>query len=350
MSAGTTTSAANQYQAYRSTELLTQIQETVALAQFGLKKSIPKNQGAKQITFYRPQTVSSTNVVTPTEGQAINVFTDCNHDTATATLVEYISSKRRSDIRDATELFDFHDQATKDINTEFSEKMDDVVRDVMNASGTGFSIRRAGQAASFSALNTATSASTATMVDMLANVTYLRTKKAIPFDDMGCFVCVMAPQVQFDLMKSVSQSNVTWFDTNKYENASKLFKAELGKVFGARFVLSTNPYVATGSGTAGDEFVFTGENNPQGATVPDGGTVAGSAIYSSYMFGKESFGIPDLAGMGSFKPTMYVVDKPDSANPALQHKTISGKAYYTSLVLKNTWGIAYKSKSSQNFN
>ena len=337
---GTSSTASNQYQNLLSTDTLEQVQNNLQLAPLGMKKGIPAKQGHKAVTFYQPTTVTYQNVIEVSEGQVINVYNDVENSTITATLAQYVSKPYRyTDIREATELLDFHNQAVKNIGYEQAEKMDDVIRKVLNAQTTGLTIRRANNAATWTALNSDTSTSACSMIDILASATQLQNNKARPAIGQD-YVAVISPPVEFDLKKDKSATAPTWYDTSKYNNTEEILKGEIGRMFGVRFKSTTFPFKATGSATAGDEYTL---------ATGTGGLASGKLVYTSFILGAQAFGVPDLAKLGSFKPQIVIVDKPDSSNPSLAFKSITGKAYYTSVVLNSSFGIALKTKSSQNF-
>ncbi len=76
----------------------------------------------------------------------------------------------------------------------------------------------------------------------------LKKKNAPKID--GSYVMIVHPSCTYDLI-----TDDLWIDVNKYSNATAIFKGEIGKIFGIRFVESTEAKVnkakVLGNGTAG---------------------------------------------------------------------------------------------------
>lgn len=58
----------------------------------------------------------------------------------------------------------------------------------------------------------------------------LKKANAKPFPD-GYFVAIVGPDTTYDL-----QSDTTWQDVSKYQNATQIYAGEIGRIFGVRFV------------------------------------------------------------------------------------------------------------------
>lgn len=86
--------------------------------------------------------------------------------------------------------------------------------------------------------------------DVAALTAYLRQNNAPTFD--GSYVMIIHPFIAYDLM-----TNDKWIDVVKYSDSTKIFNGELGKLYGIRFVESTESKVtkakvlATGNGATG---------------------------------------------------------------------------------------------------
>jgi N4-gp56 family major capsid protein len=94
--------------------------------------------------------------------------------------------------------------------------------------------------------------------------------------DGGFFVAAVHPDALYDLM--VDTSTGGWIDSNKYDAATsdKLFKGEVGKLAGVRFLETSNGYVR---GT---------------------GVTASSSIYVTTILGKDAFGVTDLQNLRTY--------------------------------------------------
>lgn len=109
----------------------------------------------------------------------------------------------------------------------------------------------------------------------------LRRNDAMEVDG-GFFASVIHPDALYDLM--VDSTTGGWMDANKYDAATseKLFKGEVGKLAGVRFLESSNGYVR-------------GSSFATGSAV-----VASSSIYVTSIFGSDAFGVTDLQSLKTF--------------------------------------------------
>lgn len=129
--------------------------------------------------------------------------------------------------------------------------------------------------------------------------TKLRSLNAMGWDGADSFVALTHPFVIGDLMADTTTGS--WLDTSKYSASTQIFNAEAGKLFGSRFVESTNASVAAAGG-------------------------AGSAdVYISAILGREAFGIGDIE---SVRTTYVPADSTDHAD-ALGRTALIG--YYMDL-------------------
>lgn len=100
---------------------------------------------------------------------------------------------------------------------------------------------------------------------------YLENKNAPTFD--GDYVCIIHPTVSFDMITNDNQ----FIDVVKYNDPSRIFKGEIGKLYGVRFVKSTESKIVKakklGKGTAAAPAVTISEiaktdSTPTGITLP----------------------------------------------------------------------------------
>jgi N4-gp56 family major capsid protein len=109
----------------------------------------------------------------------------------------------------------------------------------------------------------------------------------------------------------------------------QLFNGEIGKMYGVRFVEHNNAWRS-------------------GATQ---GTYSGAGVvFSAFMFGRNAFGVPDLATVGSpFAPQVNVVQGADKSDPAnLIKALVSFKTYYVAKVSQPKWIAHFYTQSGSN--
>lgn len=322
---------ANSYQGFFSKKLLDYAVPMLRKAEFAVEADLPKNAGSLSISFFRPSAPTTANIQNLVEGTPISTFGHHTLSKIDATLAQIGEASKITDIVLMTQLFDALKQNIELFGHNCALKADETIRNTLNAQTTGLTIRRANNAATWTALNSDAATSFATAGDLLDCRSQLVVNRAPSIG--GEYVAVCPPHVTRDLMKDPD-----WLDASKYSAVKQLFKGEVGSLYGIRVVEDTNPFVATGSATAGDEFVY--------ATAGTAGLAAGSDIYTSLVLGKGAFGVPKLTGTQSpYKPQVIINDKPDKSDPLNQFITAGWKAYYTAVTLNPTWGIAYKSKS-----
>jgi N4-gp56 family major capsid protein len=378
----TSTTLTNQFQNYFSKELLSIVQQETILDQFAMKTTIPKNNGNQAISMFRFGAPSISNVQTiSSEGTPISSanYRALALNRLSKNLSQYGQVIALTDILRATDLFNSLQQATKTSGLDMALWVDSVIRNVLigsNLTASGSSIgsgiestisnddavnNTAGQTPpgvkvygnpatlttqSFSALNSDTTAANTTMTAsaVLDSMTRLKRNRAPMIN--GGYVLATDPRVARDLMRDSD-----WLNASNYGNKGQPFyKGEVGSIYGCRVVQQTNSFVSTGSGTAGDEFVYQ-------ATAAGGGLATGKDIIASFFFGNEAFGIPALTGDDPLSPRIVITDTPDKSDPLNQLVTVGVKLYFAALRLAagntsatNTnnpvWYLVHRTKTS----
>lgn len=102
--------------------------------------------------------------------------------------------------------------------------------------------------------------------DMIAKAcTELKKSNAPKID--GSYVAIIHPSVAYDLMR-----NEEWIDVSKYKNPEKIYNGEIGKLYGVRFVESTESAIVVGDDLSATSRYLTG-------TTPDSGhNITGKVI------------------------------------------------------------------------
>ena len=363
----TSTTLTSQFQNYFSKELLSIVQQETILDQFAMKAPIPKNNGNKAITMFRFGSPSISGVQTiASEGAAISSanYRALALNSLSKSLAQYGQVIGLTDILRATDLFNSLQQATKTSGLDMALWVDSVIRNTLvgsNLTASGSSIGSASEGGgtfdnsdavntvassggvkvygnpatlttqSFSALNSDTTAANTTMTAsaVLDSMTRLKRNRAPMIN--GGYVLATDPRVARDLMRDSD-----WLNASNYGNKGQPFyKGEVGSIYGCRVVTQTNSFVSTGSGTAGDEFVYQ-------ATSAGGGLAVSKDIIASFFLGNEAFGIPALTGDDPLSPKIVITDTPDKSDPLNQLITVGVKLYFATLRLAagNTSGSA----------
>jgi N4-gp56 family major capsid protein len=313
------------YQTHFSKNLLDHAVQALVLDQFGMPAELPKNRGSLTIRWFRPGVADASQVQTLSEGTPINTFRNVTYSYVEATLGQYGEAAKITDVVTMTGLFDALKQSISTMGDDCAEHANQIVRNVLAHQSTGLTKRYGQGLADFTALSAATKANGKIVAtDVLDAVTQLRINRA---KHIGAgFVGVLCPQVERDLLRD---SDV--LDPAKYQDKSAIAKAEVGMLHGVRWVMHTQPFIE-------DETEGTFDSTDDNA---DG------LIYSTFILGKDCYGVPKLAGTQSpFKPSIIINDKPDKSDPLNQFMTAGWKSFWAAKVLNANFGINIRSKAT----
>lgn len=127
----------------------------------------------------------------------------------------------------------------------------------------------------------------------------LKTYDAMPMDSDGFFVGVLSPETEEGLMADTNWTNVSQYSAEVEGRGGGLFKGEVGKWGGVRWVRTTVPFkfAIEADGTAGTG----GGPGAAGINYSAASYAVGAGITCSYIFGKESFGTVQFDGFGGSK-------------------------------------------------
>lgn len=359
--AGITTSStlSTQFRNFFRKETLKWTEQELVFSQFAknLPVTIPKGSGAKGITAFRWGNPAITDVQALTEGTvpANSTARALAISAISKSLVQYGEHTVITDILKMQNQYDAYEQAIKTLSKDMALHFETVTRNVLRFTDLAASNGSLGAAVevgpdnsdtqtkyygahtgtqTWAGLNSATTvalaAMTATMV--LDSMTKLTINRA-PTVKGGGYICVSSPQGARDMMRDVD-----WLAGHEYSDIKALYKGEVGSFYGVRFVLGTAPFIATGSATAGDEYVY--------ATAAADGLTAGSRVYTSFFMGDESFGVPSLTGEDPVEPEIIVAEGADKADPYAQLTTIALKSYWTALRTNPAWCIIQHHKTA----
>jgi len=156
-------------------------------------------------------------------------------------------------------------------------------------------------------------ANVATLDEVRQCVRNLRKLDAKPFSD-GYYVGVIHPQVAFDIMGDTATAG--WADWQKYTTPEVMYKGEIGRAMGVRFIESTNMFRhSSGAG-------------------------ASTSAYYTPIFGPDAVGVVEIGGenpgINLFVkgPNQY-----DTNNPLNQWSTVGYKITFAARVLNPSCGV-----------
>lgn len=193
----------------------------------------------------------------------------------TGSTAQYDNAVSISDLAAYTTFGDVMKSAMERLAYNAGLSIDTIVRNVI---GTGGTIQAATGAAHWSAVP---ATGVLTINEIKKSVRTLRRNDTMEVDG-GLFVGAIHPDALYDLM--VDTTTGGWMDSNKYSEgtADKLFKGEIGKLAGVRFLETSNGYVR-------------GSSFATGSAV-----VASSSLYVTSILGKDAFGVTELQNLQTF--------------------------------------------------
>jgi len=357
-----------QYQNYFSKKLLTYAVQALVLDQFGTKAPLPGKSGHKAISMFRWDVPKATDINTLTEGTVGSVGDrDIALTKISKTLIQRGQVVKLSDILNATDLFSSLQQSVKINGQDAAIDMDNITRNILVGSNVGDNVNSGAtameggystdpatnldngdslteiyadgtkQSASGGEYSTfETLATDATLLDgaaVLNAVTQLKVNRAQPTSG-GMYACVASPQVLSDIM----QDN-TWLNAAQYSNVEELYKGEVGRLFGAKMVMSTNGFItADALGTDADRFIYD--------AAAGGGTGNTKDVHATLFLGEGAYGIPELASQSPFSPKIVITDSADKSDPLNLTITAGFKCFWTALRQNTGYYVIMRSKTA----
>ncbi len=390
----TASTASNTYfnKTFYDRKLLDTAKTRFVHANFGQKRSIPRNNG-KRVEFrkydlFTPNTNQLTLVegVTPT-GQSLS------QSKVEAEVKQYGAYVEISDLLEMTGYDPVIADSAELLGEQLGTVIEWVTRDAMNATTN---VQYANGAASRVAL---TASDKLTVAEVRKAVRTLKKNKARPFVSSidGAprkphFVCICSPDATYDL-----QSDPLWQDVSKYSNAEQIYSGEIGRLFGVVFVEATEAKVyqqsvlnAVNANTTtattfvlknapterevaylstpgnkimiGDTEYTLSSNNPytvstrtvkltatasltantavfsRDAGAPDATTHVAPDVHATLIFGADAYGVVDVAGSGAMETIIKPRGSAGTTDPLDQRSTVGAKvAAYAAMVLNPLW-------------
>lgn len=314
-----------QYQKYFDKKLLPHAVQLLVLAQFGQKKPFPKNQGSKVMRFTRGDVAAASNVGSAGEGIPTTTFRDYTLTFIDATLQQYDIACKISDVLNWTDLFSTLKNNISVMGEDIALHADSKIRDQLVADITGAGNRRyVGATQTFAGLQALSQANGALKItDINLAMTRMTIARAPKLN--GEYVLVVSPQNAFDILQDPKVVLAGQYGTSK-----SLMTGEVGRWYGVRVVVATNPFIEDGTGSEGTY------------AVP---ASAANAIYRNWLLGSDGFGIPQMGGQSPFNPSVMICDKPDKSDPTNKFITAGMKTYWTTVTLNSTWVVSISAKS-----
>tara|TARA_A100001201_G_scaffold38682_1_gene40466 strand:- start:1518 stop:2579 length:1062 start_codon:yes stop_codon:yes gene_type:complete len=350
MATNTSSTLSNQYQNFFSKKLLSYAVEALVLDQFGEKAPLPAKAGHKAISMFRygsPSTAAIENLV---EGDAPSGTRSLTLSKIEKALTQRGQVVKLTDILTATDLFNSLQQSIKTCGEDAALDLDTITRNVLVGSNAAGSAKENGDGnaldnsdtltemyadggTDYTTFEATTSGNTLDAAAILDAVTKLKVNRANPVSG-GHYVCVTSPQVLSDIMK-INE----WLNAAQYSNVGELYKGEVGSLYGAKFVMTTNPFIS-GIANAEDDDRFDYDNSG------GGGLAAGKDVHASFFLGQQAYGVPDLGTQSPFSPKVIITDEADKSDPLNQVTNVGFKTFWSTLRLNPNYYIVMRSKTA----
>jgi N4-gp56 family major capsid protein len=220
----------------------------LAHARFAQRRELGRRSGKtiefRKFTALAPATTPLTEGVTP-GGNSLAATA------ITATINQYGDYVEGSDLLDLTSIDPVLSETAELLGEQAGLTIDRVIREVLAA---GTSVQYANGRVS---RVTVAATDVLTVLEVRKAVRFLKNQKARPIAG-GDFVALVNPNTTFDL-----QSDPNWKDPHNYSAVQNIFDGEIGRLYGVRFVETTETKVFTTAGAGGIDVaasVFLGAN------------------------------------------------------------------------------------------
>ena len=274
---------------FYNTTLIKKAQPLLVHAQFGDKVGIPKNGGKtiefRQFSPFQKALTPLTEGVTP-DGVLLNVTP------ITQTLLEYGAYTTVSDILEMTAVDNIIVETTELHANAMGLTLDTIVRNELVANSTNVIYAKNASGTRATSRSDITAAHKITRELVAEAAAFLKKMNAPKID--GSYIAIVDPSVECDLITSQG-----WIDVQQYSNATQIFEGEIGKLYGVRFVVTT-----------------------EAATNTDG--ASGATVHVCLFLGKGAYKVIDVGGAGA---RIIVKSKGSggTADPLDQRSTIGWK-------------------------
>ena len=273
--------------------------KTLVFDQFGQKRPLPKYKGTIiQFQRYKKLGKAKTPLTEGVNPSGSNI----SAENVSAQVKEYGDFLKTSSLVNLTAMDKGLVGKVKLLGMQMEETLDSLMGDEICVNGAEQIVSTA------SAVSDITATDVMTMKDLKIGVRALKNANAMKFEG-GYFVLILDPDVEYDFT-----NDSLWIDSAKYSDTTRLYKGEIGKWFGVRCVVGTQPYRTLTDGTYDDN----------------------GSVHNNVLIAKNAYGITELEGYGQKIILKQSGDK-DTSNPLNMYATAGWKQAFTTKVLNSTW-------------
>ena len=285
---------------FYDTTLLENARVGMVYGQFAVKQPLPKN-GGRTVEWRKANTFDK---ATKLQEGVIPTGQDFGFTSITASIEQYGTFTAVSDVLELHAYDDVIMAATEEMGASAAETSEALIRDALLANTNVYYCHNVdmetgkvvgSQPTSCAEMEASEAVACCLTPKDIAKIRTIMTKnKAKPIN--GLFVGVAHPSVVHDLTL-----HPDFIEVHKYAQPEEIFRGEIGKIHGCRFIENVFAPVLGGE---------------------DYTNKAGTVTYATYFFGKDAFGIIDPDG-GSMET--IVKDKSQIGGPLNQFSTIGYK-------------------------
>lgn len=274
----------NENKTFYNKTLISRLTPQLLFAKYGQKKPIPKHEG-DTVNFRKFNSLTAavtplTEGVTPS-GSSIDVTK------VEATVRQYGDFVTISDKIDMVGIDPVVAETSAVLGEQAGLTVDTVVRDIVVA---GTNVYYAGGGTSASASKYLTGA------DVKKAVRALKKANAKPYEG-NSYIGIIDPETASDLM-----DDPMWQDVSKYNGGTAIMDGEIGKLYGVRFIETTNVKVADN-------------------------------IHSTMIIGKDAYGVCDVEKGSTPQIIVKEAGSAGTADPLNQRSSVGWKTLFTAVRL-----------------
>jgi N4-gp56 family major capsid protein len=263
----------------------------------GAQKSTHGKNSGKSIVFTRMTPMSNvTTALSEGANPAVVLLAGAN---VSCTLAEYGNTAKVTKFLSLTSIDRNNAQSIELLGQNMGDTIDYLAGTALSVGGDTALWANSKKASSLASSDTMDAA------DIREAIEALEVNKAPAYSD-GFYIAKVNPKVKTSIVK-----DSTWINAKTYSDVKDLYNGEMGELYQARFLMSTQALSSTGSK----------------ASYTD--------AYLTFFHGKDALGTYDLEGD---QPKLYVLTNPvDSYSPTGRYALISWAGSYVAKVLNSDW-------------
>lgn len=325
-----TTSLTNTIKTYYDRLFLESLYPNLVFYQFGMKKPLPKNEGTSVLWNRLTKLAMGFQL---SQGVPTSTANALSTTTVSAIIAQYGGFTAISDLVSLTSISQPMELAAEALGKQAALTVDSVVRNaiwmheaVTNASAHFLVKSSASELFDYQgrvsgAMRTVSSTEIIAVSDIRTAVFGLRKLDVAPYEGND-YIAIVHPEIAEDICGD--STFVNWHQYAGNQDAiTNLYNGEIGKIYGCRFVQTTNAPISAGS---------------------NAGASPSSLAYGTTIFGKGFFGVTELDGGIKMQGP---VTGPSKSDPLNQETVYGWKANLTAKILNCSAGVLLVTGSGQ---